>query len=128
MSIWKPTAEEVKLIRAAASREAGTSRIKLEPGIRLNTDAVDDFPQSFNIALVSNDPDWNDTDLADMTDWKFFRKGVTLTDDGRAIVDFYIYSLGDYGELESNIIIYYSEGRLTSIVGTSRGEYLKQVA
>jgi hypothetical protein len=49
-----------------------------------------------NIAKITNDPDWNDTDLYDNAyTWRDFTKGVEMTDDGRAIVDFYVYNRMD---------------------------------
>ncbi len=117
MSIWKPTTAECEIIKAAAGAEAGLSprSLVLEPGWRCNTER--EGPSSLNIALVTNDPDWNDTDLGDYGRWVEFRKGIELTADGRAIVDFYIYRRGRYEQLEGNVTVYYEAGRITRIHG-----------
>ena len=132
--IWIPTQEQCDLIKAAASREAGLrlSRVLLEPGIRYNTDnpernnaARNIEKGAFNIALISDDPEWNDTDLADNGDWKYFRRGVALTEDGRAIVDFYIRARNqqpDEDSLWGNVSVYYANGRIERIQGYP-GEY-----
>lgn len=126
---WKPTPRECELIKKAAAREgrASVNSVLLEPGIRCNT--VDDSKNAdvlggeYNIALVSDDPEWNDTDLVDYGEWAGFRKGVTLTEDGRAIVDFYIRKRGDeWAELLGNVSVYYSGGKIERIHGYP-GEY-----
>ena len=38
---------------------------------------------SINFALISDDPDWQDTDLDDYEPWTAFTRGVELTPDGR---------------------------------------------
>lgn len=130
-NVWKPTAREVELIKRAAAREGSMSlgRVLLEPGIRINL--VDDSKNidvpggAYNIALITDDPDWNDTDLADFGSWVDFRKGVTLTEDGRAIVDFYIRKRFVHGwddSLFGNVSVYYAGGRITRIHGYP-GEY-----
>lgn len=124
MARWIPTKEERDLIRTAASKEVGLSirRLVIEPGIRTANDSLADA--QMNIALLTNDPDWNDTDLADMSDWDTFCEGVVLTNDCRAIVDFYIYTRGNDGQLESNITAEYSAGSIRSIMGTSGREFI----
>lgn len=124
MAKWKPTAAEVKAIKAAAAREGsmGVSAVILEPGYRRNL--KEDRPYTLNIALVSDDPTWDDTDLDSYGEWKDFRSGVELTEDGRAIVDFYIRRRlpprhPDYGcdYLEGNVTVEYAGGRVTRIYG-----------
>lgn len=122
--IWKPTAAEVRVIMAAAALETNqpATRIALEPGARFNLDN----PKrgvSINIAQISDDTDWNDTDLDDFCTWQEFRKGVELTADGRAIVDFYIYSKRER-ELLSNVTVYYNAGRITRIEGVGIRDHI----
>lgn len=119
-AIWKPTQAQCDLIRRAAAREVDrTSRfsLTLRPGLRYNTER-NVSPASMNIALISNEPDWDDTDLFDFSDWATFRKGVPLTEDGRAIVDFYVRDRNE-GELLSNISLDYAGGKIVRIYGYS---------
>ncbi|MBD8089097.1 hypothetical protein IFT48_03815 [Pseudomonas fluorescens] len=137
MSIWKPTQAQCDLIKQAAVLEscpnAMLGQIKLEPGIRYNTSSQT-APECFNIARVSTLPDWADTDLVDRIDWKVFRKGVPLTEEGVAIVDFYIHSRTDaiadkLDYLLGNIVVFYSEGELTAIrsIGATGNNHLPQL-
>jgi hypothetical protein len=111
---WKPTADECLAIKEAAARTAyprlTVNTVVLEPGRRVNVD--DPSGSHINIALVSSDPEFNDTDLDDYGAWSEFRKGVPLTEDGRAIVDFYIRRRGDqYGDLLGHVTIWYENGK-----------------
>lgn len=121
MRKYIPTPEDVAAIKAAASRESvphvGLRSILLEPGIRHNTES--DRGQSINIALVSDDPDWNDTDLVECGYWSEFRKGIELTAAGRGIVDFYIRRRdpSGYGELHGNVTVEIANGKLSRIYG-----------
>lgn len=131
--MWKPTKNQIDLIKAAAARESrvAQSAVLLEPGIRGNTkDAsrnVDIPGGQYNIALISDDPNFNDTDLSDYGDWAEFRKGVVLTDDGKAIVDFYIRRRFDpYSDLHGNVTVYYEGGRIVRIHGYP-GEYAAEI-
>ena len=122
--IWKPTQAQCDLIKRAAAKEGNVplKAVLLEPGLRWNTDDGSK-PQSINIALVSDEAEWGDTDLADMGYWEAFRKGVELTEDGRAIVDFYIRKRGDeWAELYGNVTAYYEGGHIVRIHGYP-GEY-----
>lgn len=125
---WKPTSAECAVIRAAAGLEvnAPPRGLVLQPGWRFNTTRAD-VAASVNVALVSDDADWGDTDLADYGRWAEFRKGVELTADGRAIVDFYVYRKGTYEELLGNVTVYYQAGRITRIHGYP-GEYPTELA
>ena len=124
MKTWKIKPQEAIVILDAASRESGysKSRIFIEAGLRINTDKPK--AENINVALISDDPDWNDTDLADFVDFATVRKGVTLTDNGTAIVDFYIYTKGDDGQLQSNITVHYSDGAIIKIEGTKAVRYI----
>lgn len=123
--IWKPTQAECDLIKRAASLEsnpgASVAQLRLEPLSRYNK--VDESrPVSFNIALVSCLSDWQDTDLSDCDRWIDFRKGVELTADGRAVVDFVIRPRTEnlarkLDDLLGNVIVYYANGQLMAVKG-----------
>ncbi|AXH59610.1 hypothetical protein [Pseudomonas amygdali] len=134
MAIWKPTQAQCDLIKQAAVLEScpkGTlGQIKLDPGARYNT-SHPDTPVSFNIAQVSSLPDWSDTDLYDRADWKTFRKGVELSQQGTAIIDFYIHARTDaiatkLDYLLGNIVVFYADGKLFAIrsIGHRGHDYL----
>ena len=116
-----PTKQDVDAIKKAASRESSPHvplrSIILESGVRYNTES--DRGESINIALISEDADWNDTDLADMGYWDDFRKGIELTADGRGIFDFYIRRRdpSGCGELHGNVTIEVADGKLSRIYG-----------
>jgi hypothetical protein len=123
---WKPSEAQCKIIKAAAARESEIKpdQIKLEPGMRLNREdeAVE---SSINIARVTKNTDgsWEDTDLDDRLSWSTFRKGVPLTEDGRAVVDFYIHRYGLNDELYGNIIVFFENGQLSRIKGYGIAEH-----
>lgn len=110
-AIWKPTQAECDLIRSAA-RRAASGMTKLEPAIRCG-DSVED---SMNIARVTHNEDWEGSELADFGTWALFRKGVPLTEDGRAVVDFYVQGRH---ELLTNVVAYYQGGELVEVRNTS---------
>lgn len=132
MAKWVPTKREVELIKLAASQESGphvkVGALALEPGVRCNLEdearntaawAIQAYP--INVALFTDDENWDDTDLDQYGTWDQFRQGVALTEDGRAMVDFYIRSRFD-PELCGNVTVYYADGKLTRIHGYP-GEY-----
>jgi hypothetical protein len=123
---WKPTPQEMRWIRRAAEISAGRARVRIEPGTRFNING-DSRVSHMNIALLSDDPDWNDTDLSETVPWAWFRKGVELTSDGRAIVDFYVYEVTDWGDLRTNVTVYYAAGAVQRIDGTMDGDLLPRV-
>jgi hypothetical protein len=117
---YVPTKEDIAMIKAAAAREAliSVGAVLLEPGYRYCTDEGWEGEGQMNIALVSDDPHFNNTDLADYGTWAEFRKGIDLTADGRGIVDFYIRKRGDqYSELLGNVTIHIRDGKLVRIHG-----------
>jgi hypothetical protein len=116
---YRPTAEDKRIIRDCAQRSSGHKRVSLRIGERHNLEK--DVPRSTNIARVSDDPDWNDTDLYEHHDWAAFTKGVELTDDGRGVFDFYVYSTGRDGELETNVWATYKDGKLVEVEGVGDG-------
>lgn len=122
--VYTPTAADVAVLRTCAAREAtppiAEGGVLLEPGSRYNTQRKG-ASSSINIALVSDDPKWIDTDLADYGTWKQFRAGVPLAPAGRAIIDFYIRARGDAErELRGNVTAYVEGGVLTRVDGCSR--------
>jgi hypothetical protein len=116
---YRPTSEDKRIIRDCAQRSAGHKRVSMRIGERHNTDT--DRPRNTNIAMVSDHPDWNDTDLWEHHDYREFTKGVELTADGRGIFDFYVYSLGYHGELETNVVAYFENSKLVRVEGTCDG-------
>lgn len=116
---YKPTKDELRIIRDCAMRGAKTKRVEVNPSTRYNlaTKKV-----SMNVALISNDPDFGDTDLEDNAlDWRFFVRGFELTDDGRGIVDFWVYSKAEDGELKTNVTAYWERGRMVRVEEVEAG-------
>ena len=118
-NVWKPTAEECKRIRDYTKQEVrGLTR--MEAGTRINLQDGE-IEQSLNIALVAKTEDWQDTDLNDFISWAGFRAGVPLSEDGRAILDFYCYSREG---LETNIAVYYKDGAIVKLGRTGSNRML----
>ena len=120
MPFWIPSREDIALIKQAASTETGLAagRLILEPGRRCNI-LVDDVESHINIATVTRcadiDNDWHDdTDLECPEDLTEFKRGVTLTDDGKAIIDFYV---SNKDGLHGNVTAYYSDNKIQKIEG-----------
>jgi hypothetical protein len=121
-TVWKPTKAEIAVIKRAAASESAPSvplaKLLLEPGERRNLDDAS-IPPSINIALVSKTgDDGNDTDLHTHVEWTDFTKGVPLTKDGRAIVDFYITDVTRDAGLCGNVTVHYEDGRIKRIIGS----------
>jgi hypothetical protein len=123
-----PTPNEKLLIRQAAQKEAGRRGVIIEPGYRHLIDAPLQDGGELNIALLTDDEDWNDTDLFDFARWSDFCKGFELASGGRAIVDFYVTGAGPRGELEGNVVAYWYGGKLAKIVGTMGNIYWQAAA
>lgn len=113
--VWKPTAAECLSLKEAAAKSSqpriSVNAVLLEPGYRQNLKGS--RGSHMNVALVTDEPDgFNDTDLDDYGKWSDFRKGIPLTVDGRAIVDFYIRRRGDeYKDLLGHVTIWYEAGK-----------------
>lgn len=118
---FKITTEQASILRQCASIESApyiaTAAVVLEPGFRANTQD-ETKPVSMNIALVSDDPKWNDTDLHDYGTWTEFRKGVELTPEGDGIFDFYIRKRGDeFKEIHGNVVLAVKGGEMVEVRG-----------
>lgn len=116
----RPTAEEKRIIRDCAARGAGFRSVEVNPSTRVNlTDP--DRGAAMNVLLVADHID--QTDLFDNAyAWSDFTRGFDMTDDGRAIIDFYVYNRGQYPELQTNITAYWEKGRLVRVDDTSKPE------
>jgi hypothetical protein len=124
MTRYKPTRDEVRLVRQHATREAlrwgGTRSAHIEVGQRFNLDDLD-RPRSVNLLLVTDHPTWDDTDLDDILPWSTFTDGFELTEDGRAEIDFYVYQRrgdGQGGELCTNVQAVFDRDGLAAIEST----------
>ena len=130
-AVWIPSDAECEVILKAAVIEASPSVPKrlldLEPGKRFNLDD-DTIDANMNWHLVSELENGDDTDLLDHASWADFRAGVTLSDLGTALVDFYIGhksedpKMAGYGIL-GNVTVYFEEGRIWKLVGVRNPSY-----
>lgn len=77
---------------------------KIEPGL-FHTTGQEPELESFNLDLLG-DPEHNDL-VEQMGFWDKWNK---LPENG--LVDFYVYTLGFYGELDTNILIRIKDGRM----------------
>lgn len=108
----KISAADLKTIKKEckkiAKRWSGSSKFRIEIGERYNSDGYFPNETSINIWAISNDytGDWDDTDLNTTLDFDELKKPLVMTEDGRAIVDFYIYewdnSFKEWGDLVTN--------------------------
>jgi len=142
MRLWKPTPEECRTLRYCAERSAGARNVIMRPGSRYYTgkdadhiartiDLANRPGGAFNLLFITKEeaPDQipDDTDLDDnCAGFAEFRKGVLLTEDGRALVDFYVYSRKGVGrdydeELETNVQAHVENGRMVRVTGTGDG-------
>lgn len=108
----KISATDIAIIRHECKKIAKchsrSNRFQILIGERYNIDGFYPDINSINVWSISNDPtdDWEDTDLYDTIDFDTLKKPLAMTDDGRAIVDFYIYEWDGtfkcWGELACN--------------------------
>lgn len=108
MSVWRITPEDRRAIRAYAAQveKRRPGQITIEAATRVST-IFEGSKTSMNIYRVDQTADWSESDLHDK--WAFSDvKTVALTDDGRALVDLYVYEKvpGDVGELLTNVQAY----------------------
>jgi hypothetical protein len=116
-ALYRPSAEDRARIRAAAATEAhiAVSAVVLQIGRRRSLKSRDN---AINIAMISEDPAFADTDLDDYEPWSSFTNGVPLTDSGAGIFDFYIRRRGDRDEeLQGNVTVYVAHGQISRIHG-----------
>ena len=121
-ALYCPTSDDRDRIRRAAALEAELQRptIVLEVGRRIN---LADGRRAINIATISTDPEFADTDLDDYEPWPAFARGVQLTEAGDGIFDFYIRRRGDRDrELRGNVTVHIAAGKIIRIHGYP-GEY-----
>lgn len=128
MSRWKPTADEKRAIRAFAAASEGRPprALHIEIGERIGEGG--NFDTSFNILILTRGDTTRDafgtTDLNQPLPWSFLDDGIELTEDGKALVDFYVYEklFDDHGDLLTNVQAHVEtvEGnpRLVKISGT----------
>ena len=93
---WRISNADAETLRAVASaaarRQGARGRITMEPGVRKSTSRPDLVPD-MNVRLVDGSDDWEDSDLWSHTQFKTFREGVRLDEEGLAVVDLYCYGL-----------------------------------
>lgn len=119
----KFTRRHANQVRAAARIEVKTNRVSVEAGTRFN---INTHKNSINIAAISDDPEWNDTDLNDYRDLKDLIGTEIEEKDGKVHIDFYIY-LGPDRELESNVDLIWQDGKLVAANGTTNKNILSQL-
>lgn len=103
---WTISAADRRAIRAYAARAERLQprQIDLDIGQRSNlSGGASDH--DFNIYLVDQTPDWEESDLRDL--WKFADiKSITLDPQGRALIDIYVYKNDADRELLTNVQAY----------------------
>lgn len=114
----KFTHKHARQVRAAARIETGFARVSVEAGTRFNTETG---AKSVNIAAISADPEWNDTDLDDYLDLVQLIGKEIADQAGRVHIDFYVSDPRTH-ELESNVDLIWEDGELVSARGTTKKE------
>ena len=116
---FKPTSEQKKIIRACAAKSAGERRVEICASTRVS---LITGKQHMNVAMISDEPDFEDTDLYDNAfKWSHFTRGVELTELGRGVFDFWVYSVGQDAELKTNVTVYVEAGYMVRVEGTCNG-------
>ncbi len=101
---FTPTAKMIHQIGHYAFNVAGIRTGHLEIGRRENVEHPDIDP-NVNILLVTDHPDWNDTDLYDkFDDLSNWLADVEMTDDHKGLFDFWVYDLN--GELQTQVQVW----------------------
>lgn len=120
---YKPTAGDLRIIRDCAGKDAGRGYVTINGSSRYNiNDNNRKAPDGgdLNIAFVSDDPDFGDTDLEDNDwSWDYFARGVLLKD-GVGVFDFWVYDRHT-DELLTNVTAYYRDGALDRVEGVVNG-------
>lgn len=118
-NMHKPTSEEKRIIRECAQQSAGYKSVEINPSTKINEKG----DIHMNIAMISDDLDFGDTDLFDNAySWRDFTSGIEMTPDGRAIVDFYVYNRGRDPELQTNVTAYFEGNKLVRVCHTAMGD------
>ena len=92
----------------------------LEVGRRIS---LADGRRAINVAAISTDPEFADTDLDGYEPWAAFARGDELTEAGNGILDFYIRRRRDRDrELRGNVTVYIVAGKIVRVHGYP-GEY-----
>jgi len=112
---YRPTKADRDTIRDCAHRDCGSKSLRLELGEKFSSKRGDQVT-SVNMALVSDGPDYSDVQLFQTLPWTpTFTEGFPMRDDGRAAIDFYVYTTGDRGELKGYITAHWEGGRLVRV-------------
>lgn len=94
MIMQKPSQADIKVINTLARqlvrKLGGHGSIDIRVGVKCNISKGLENT-NMNILLVTDDPDWNDTDFYDTIDFSWFIRGFETTTDGRGLFDFYLY-------------------------------------
>lgn len=120
MPVWKPTPAEKRTIREYAAHAARTSihNITLEAGERTKL-ADAGYDTSINVLLVDPTEDWEESDLYTHVVWStVIREGVPLTEDGRAVTDWYVYAVRDFGSYPKGELLINVQTYVETVDGT----------
>jgi len=115
---YKFTSAERRTMREQALKEYGLKRGRIEIGSRINLEDETIEPHQ-NIRCVSKMEDWEDTDLFDKSDWAFIYTAIELDEHNEGCLDLWVYSLGNWGELEGQVQAYFSKERGLYRIGSN---------
>lgn len=108
MAYWKITPAHRRAIRAYAAQveKLKPGQITIEVATRVST-VFGNSRTSMNIYNIDDTEDWSESDLHDKHAFGSV-KAIPLDEQGRALVDFYIYekAFDDHGELLTNVQAY----------------------
>lgn len=108
MSNWKITPADRRAIRAYAAQgeKLKPGQITIEVATRVST-IFGNSRTSMNVYNIDDTEDWSESDLHDKHAFSSV-KAIPLDEQGRALVDFYIYEKepGGFGELLTNVQAY----------------------
>lgn len=101
---FTPTPKMIHQIEHYAFKSAGIRTGYLEIGRRENVEQSDIDP-NINILMVTDHPDWDDTDLyGKFNDLSTWLTDVEMTDDHKGLFDFWVYDLN--GELQTQVQVW----------------------
>lgn len=114
--LFRPSAAERRRIRGAAAHTARleVGSVVLQLGQRRS---LTGRGSAFNIAEISNDPAFADTDFDDeYAPWNAFADGVALTAEGKGIFDLAIRRRGDRDhDLLGHVTVYVVNRQVTRV-------------